>query len=270
MLMIGIPVGYTLVKLNLGALLHSIGERLPNEWIPDTKLLHTVNVLAPVESLKEASPAVGAAMAKFLENFKGLSVHQVSKVAEIREDHQNCTYINLVVNKTHVWAILDTDSPGNIISSRLVKKLKMASDLAYHEEFGTAGPQTTRAKGAFYSLPLFFGKLMVTAPAIVLGNNSYSILIGTSFMVQYGTMTNHGDHTFGTLGHSIPMFYHGNHPSDLPLRCLLYINLEYTDGELPVAYTSHSKKVEVLPLLAEEDKGIPVYASCNVTIPPDS
>ncbi|KAJ9062084.1 hypothetical protein DSO57_1014506 [Entomophthora muscae] len=35
MLMIGIPVGSTLIKFNLGALLHSIGERLPNEWIPD-------------------------------------------------------------------------------------------------------------------------------------------------------------------------------------------------------------------------------------------
>ncbi|KAJ9070592.1 hypothetical protein DSO57_1006311 [Entomophthora muscae] len=35
MLMIGIPVETTLVKFNLGALLHSIGERLPNEWIHD-------------------------------------------------------------------------------------------------------------------------------------------------------------------------------------------------------------------------------------------
>ncbi|KAJ9057057.1 hypothetical protein DSO57_1026086 [Entomophthora muscae] len=35
MLMIGIPVGSTLVKINLRALLHSIEERLPNEWIPD-------------------------------------------------------------------------------------------------------------------------------------------------------------------------------------------------------------------------------------------
>ncbi|KAJ9086164.1 hypothetical protein DSO57_1039663 [Entomophthora muscae] len=31
MLMIGIPVGSTLVKFNLGDLLHLIGERLPNE-----------------------------------------------------------------------------------------------------------------------------------------------------------------------------------------------------------------------------------------------
>ncbi|KAJ9082139.1 hypothetical protein DSO57_1007163 [Entomophthora muscae] len=36
MLMIGIPVDSTLIKFNLGALLHSIGEKLPNEWIPDT------------------------------------------------------------------------------------------------------------------------------------------------------------------------------------------------------------------------------------------
>ncbi|KAJ9056894.1 hypothetical protein DSO57_1027987 [Entomophthora muscae] len=38
MLMIGIPVGSILIKFNLGALFHSIGERLPNEWIPDNAL----------------------------------------------------------------------------------------------------------------------------------------------------------------------------------------------------------------------------------------
>ncbi|KAJ9079700.1 hypothetical protein DSO57_1032750 [Entomophthora muscae] len=89
-------------------------------------------------------------------------------------------------------------------------------------------------------------------------------------MVQYGTVTNHGDHTFGILGHSIPMFYHGNCLPDLPLRRLHYINLEYTYGELPVAYTLCSKKVKVLSLSIGEAKSIPVYASCNVTIPPGS
>ncbi|KAJ9056096.1 hypothetical protein DSO57_1036562 [Entomophthora muscae] len=38
MLMIGIPVESTLVKFNLGALLNSIGERLSNEWIPESLL----------------------------------------------------------------------------------------------------------------------------------------------------------------------------------------------------------------------------------------
>ncbi|KAJ9049767.1 hypothetical protein DSO57_1020992 [Entomophthora muscae] len=36
MSMIGIPVSSTLVKFNLGALLHSTGEDLPNKWIPGT------------------------------------------------------------------------------------------------------------------------------------------------------------------------------------------------------------------------------------------
>ncbi|KAJ9063396.1 hypothetical protein DSO57_1000724 [Entomophthora muscae] len=100
--------------------------------------------------------------------------------------------------------------------------------------------------------------------------NSYNIFIGTSFMVQYDTVTNHGDHMVGILGHSIPMFYHSNRPSDLPLRCLHYINLDYTDGELLVAYTLCCKKIKVLPLSVGKAKGIPVYASCNVTIPPGS
>ncbi|KAJ9070401.1 hypothetical protein DSO57_1008441 [Entomophthora muscae] len=39
MLMIGILVGSTLIKFNLRALLHSIGEKLPNEWIPDIKIV---------------------------------------------------------------------------------------------------------------------------------------------------------------------------------------------------------------------------------------
>ncbi|KAJ9056794.1 hypothetical protein DSO57_1029438 [Entomophthora muscae] len=80
----------------------------------------------------------------------------------------------------------------------------------------------------------------------------------------------HNNHTFGILGHSIPMFYHGNCLSDLPLRHLNSINLEYTDGELPVAYMLCSKNVKVLPLLVGEAKRIPVYTSCNVTIPPGS
>ncbi|KAJ9052765.1 hypothetical protein DSO57_1030914 [Entomophthora muscae] len=56
-----------------------------------TKLLHTVNVSAPLESFQEASPAVRATMATFIKKFKGLSVHQVYKIVEIRKNHQDCT-----------------------------------------------------------------------------------------------------------------------------------------------------------------------------------
>ncbi|KAJ9081743.1 hypothetical protein DSO57_1011337 [Entomophthora muscae] len=89
----------------------------------------------------------------------------------------------IAVFMTHVQVILNTGAPGNIISLWLVKKLKLAPDLAYNEKFGTERPQTTRAKGAYSSLTLCFKKLMVNAPAIVLENNSYDILIRTVFMV---------------------------------------------------------------------------------------
>ena len=90
-----------------------------------------------------------------------------------------------------------------------MKKLKIAPDLDYQEVFGTAGPLTTKAMGAYSSLPLRFGKLIVTAPAIVLDNNSYDILVGTGFMTKYGTITNHGDDTFKILGQIVPMYYTG-------------------------------------------------------------
>ncbi|KAJ9088226.1 hypothetical protein DSO57_1025113 [Entomophthora muscae] len=56
--MIGIPVGFALVKFNLGALLHSIGERLPNEWIPDNNNDSTLTYEAVPESThKQIKPA---------------------------------------------------------------------------------------------------------------------------------------------------------------------------------------------------------------------
>ena len=40
----------------------------------------------------------------------------------------------------------------------------------------------TKSTGAYSSLPMNFGALMVCAPAIVLDNQDYDILIGNSFL----------------------------------------------------------------------------------------
>ncbi|KAJ9052221.1 hypothetical protein DSO57_1036436 [Entomophthora muscae] len=64
MLMIGIPVGFTLVKFNLGALLHSIGERLPNEWIPDTACPRFPEVEPPQAEAKNDGPNGKASQTK--------------------------------------------------------------------------------------------------------------------------------------------------------------------------------------------------------------
>ena len=234
------------------------------------KLLKSVNVSAPLDALKELSPALGSALEEFLAKYKDLDVLRIMSLSTEDNGGTHCTYIDMVVNKVKVRAIIDSGAPNNIVSSRLVKRLKLAPDLDYQEEFGTAGPATTKAMGAFTSLPLRFGKLIVTAPAIVLNNNSYDILIGTGFMVKYGTLTDHGSHTFTILGQAIPMYYRGTKAVDLPKRKLHFINMEYADGDVPIAYTLRQRRLKVLPLSSRESKGIPLYAAASFSIPPGS
>ncbi|KAJ9068132.1 hypothetical protein DSO57_1031795 [Entomophthora muscae] len=167
--------------------------------IPYTEVIHKsdsvkklVQVSTNLNPLKPLKPELTTALESFLAQFKGLDIHKVTKItfSHYRE-RPDCTYIELVVHKLWVRAILDSRAPGNILSTRLVKKLKLAPDLDYNKEFRTEGPERTKALGAYSSLPLCFGKLVVTAPAIVLHNESYNILIETSFMVAYGTIINH-------------------------------------------------------------------------------
>ncbi|KAJ9064488.1 hypothetical protein DSO57_1030110 [Entomophthora muscae] len=236
-----------------------------------SQLLRSIQVSTNLDTLKSLKSDLTTALESFLAQFKGLDIHKVTKITSPHYgERHDCTYIELVVHKLWVRAILDSGAPGNIVSTRLVKKLKLAPDLDYNEEFGTAGPDKTKALGAYSSLPLFFGKLMVTAPAIVLRNKSYDILIGTSFMATYGTIINHQDSTFSILGHSVPMFYHGERPKDLPAKKIHHINMEYADGDMPVAYTLCQWKIKVLSLATKEYKGIPLYSSSEFSIPSGS
>ncbi|KAJ9054751.1 hypothetical protein DSO57_1010838 [Entomophthora muscae] len=233
-----------------------------------SRLLRSVQVSTNLDTLKSLKPDLTTVLDLFLAQFKGLDVHKVTKITSPHyRDQHDCTYIELVVHKLWVRAILDSGAPGNIVSTRLVKKLKLAPDLDYNEEFGTAGLDKTKALGAYSSLPLWFGKLVVTTPAIVLCNKSYDILIGTSFMTTYRAIINHQDSTFSILCHLIPMFYHDDRPRDLPTKKIHYINMEYADGDIPVAYTLRQRKIKVLPLATKEYKGIPLYSSSEFSIP---
>ncbi|KAJ9078388.1 hypothetical protein DSO57_1007104 [Entomophthora muscae] len=236
-----------------------------------SQLLRLVQVSTNLDTLKTLKPNLTTALELFLAQFKGLDIHKVTKITSPHYGEQhNCTYIELVAHKLRGRAILDSGAPGNNVSTRLVKKLKLAPDLDYNEEFGTTEPEKTKTLGAYSSLPLCFGKLVVTAPAIVLRNESYDILIVTSFMATYGTIINHQDSTFSILGNSVPMFYHGDGPRDLPIKKIHYINIKYTDGDMPVAYTLCQHKIKVLPLATKEYKGIPLYSSSEFSIPTGS
>ncbi|KAJ9066160.1 hypothetical protein DSO57_1012351 [Entomophthora muscae] len=146
-------------------------------------LLRLVQVSTNLDILKSLKHKLTTALELFLSKFKGLDIHKVIDITSpnYREIH-DYTYIELVVHKLRVRAILDSRAPENIVSTRLVKKLKLLPDLDYNKEFGTTGPDRTTALRVYSSLLFFFDKLVVTAPAIVLQNKSYVILIGTSFM----------------------------------------------------------------------------------------
>lgn len=231
-------------------------------------VLKSVKVSASLEALRKLNSPISKAMDTFFKEFETQGVHRVSLLHDGTAEQHDCTYIDIVVNKVHVRAILDSGAPSNIISSKFVKRLKLAPDLDYQQEFGTAGPNTTRAKGAYSSLPLKFGRLIVTAPAIVLDNNSYDILIGTSFMHKYGTIMDHAAGIFKILGHSIPMYYNKMSVTKESTRKVHHIALEYNDGDLPVAYTLRQRKLKQLPTSVKEYSGIPLYASSRFTIPP--
>ncbi|KAJ9053142.1 hypothetical protein DSO57_1027239 [Entomophthora muscae] len=236
-----------------------------------SQLLRLVQVSTNLDTLKSLKPKLTTALELLLAQFKDLDIHNGTKVASPHYGEQHdYTYIELVVHKLQVRAILDSGDPGNIVSTRIVKKLKLAPDLDYNEEFGTAGPNKTKALGAYLSLQLCFGKLVVTAPAIVLHNKSYNILIGKSFMATYGTIINHQESTFSILGHLVPMCYHGDGLKDLPTEKIHYINMKYADGDMPVAYTLFQCKIKVLPLATKEYKEIPLYSSSEFSIPTGS
>ncbi|KAJ9079969.1 hypothetical protein DSO57_1030028 [Entomophthora muscae] len=100
------------------------------------QILCSVKVLTTLETLKTLKPELTSALEAFLLQFKA--------------------------HKLRVQAILDSGAPGNIVSTRLVKKLKLAPDLDYKEEFSTTVSDKIKA----------LGKLVVTAPDIVLCNNT--------------------------------------------------------------------------------------------------
>ncbi|KAJ9080906.1 hypothetical protein DSO57_1019987 [Entomophthora muscae] len=103
---------------------------------------------------------------------------------------KDTTRVEVSIQKVKIKAILDMGSPVNVVSSKLMKKLKLAPDLNYTQLYGTAGMAQTQAIGAYSSLPMRFGKLLIASPAVVLENKSYDLLVGTQFLQEYNGIVN--------------------------------------------------------------------------------
>ncbi|KAJ9064562.1 DNA damage-inducible protein 1 [Entomophthora muscae] len=117
------------------------------------------------------------------------------------------TRVEISIQKVKIKAVLDTGSLVNIVSSKLVKKLKLAPDLNYHQLYGMAGLPMTHAIGSYSALPMQFGKLLLAALAVILENKSYNLLVGTQFLRKYNGIINLKYGNLFIMGYEVPLIF---------------------------------------------------------------
>ncbi|KAJ9048870.1 DNA damage-inducible protein 1 [Entomophthora muscae] len=228
----------------------------------DATPLRGINVAIPMETMKDHHPKLCDSIVKFLSTAKKLDIHLVNNIGF---SYSKCTYADIFVNKLKMQAIIDTGAPINIVSSKLVQQMGLAPDIDHKKQYGTAGLGCTTAQGAYSVLPLRFGLLAVSAPAIVLPNKNYNILIGTSFTQQYGVKTDLKNDVLKILGQAIPLYYNCSNP-EVGSHTTPYVNLTYHNNVVPVKYLKMGRQVKHLPTQVEEYKGLPLRANSSYTI----
>ncbi|KAJ9074605.1 DNA damage-inducible protein 1 [Entomophthora muscae] len=145
----------------------------------DATPLRGVKIAIPMETMKDHHPELCDSSVKFLSTANNLDIHLVNKIGS---SYSECTYADIFVNKLKVQAIIDTGAPINIVSSNIVQQMGLAPDIDHKKQYSTAELDCTTAQGVYSALPLRFGSLAVSAPAIVLPNKNYDLLIGSLFM----------------------------------------------------------------------------------------
>ena len=141
------------------------------------KELSSVNLSIPLDILAKSMPDLASKINESL-TVTPTNIHHLSKLNNKIE----CTYVDILFNKYPVCAIVDSGAPINKISTKLVSKIGLKPDLEYTCEYRTAGTHSVLSKGAYSSSPLTFGNLSISAPAVVIPNSTYDILIGTAFI----------------------------------------------------------------------------------------
>ena len=132
-----------------------------------------------LEELAHITPEIHEGMKQILT--KNTSVlHTLEE--KLRDEDSDYTYIYLTVNGKCIIAILDTGAPKNIVLTKLMNAIKLAPDVNYQKKFGTAGPSSTESIGAYSTLSVKIGHIVVQTPAIILKNNSYDMLIRHQFL----------------------------------------------------------------------------------------
>ncbi|KAJ9069802.1 hypothetical protein DSO57_1014915 [Entomophthora muscae] len=166
-----------------------------------------------------------------------------------------------------VQAIIDSCALVSIVSTTLVKQLEIAPNVDYCKQYGNAGPVTTVSQGIYSVLPLKFGSLAVSSPAVVFPHKDFDILIGTQFMQNFGAKIDFQENVLEILGHKLPIYYTLDGRVPETKKCN-YINIAYQDGIISVWFYQSEKKISVPPTQIEESKGIPLRAYKTYEIKP--
>ena len=137
--------------------------------------LKFVSVSLPLSRIKSCCPKLNNAITFVIKNLESSKIMPITNL----KAKLDCTYIDVWVNKIKIWAIVDTSAFINVISTFFAIRLGVAPRIDYRKEFGTAGLQSITSQGMCSTLPLKFGSLSVSAPAIVLPNQNYDFFIGS-------------------------------------------------------------------------------------------
>ena len=111
--------------------------------------------------------------------------------------------------------------------------MKLAPDVDYNQSYGTTGLNVTQALGVYSALSLKIGKFIVQTPAIVLPNNSYDILIGTSFLKDWKCKLDFECNIFHLNGEKIPMFYTKQQIPKL-VSNIHWVGVQFSSGFYPI------------------------------------
>lgn len=101
--------------------------------------LKDVSISFPLNKVLSSYPEFIKAMEEFFSSLNRLNAFSVTSSSLLTND---CTYIDIQVNKIKIQAIVDSRAPCNIILSRLVKKLGLQPDIDHKQNYGTAGTET--------------------------------------------------------------------------------------------------------------------------------
>ncbi|KAJ9086835.1 hypothetical protein DSO57_1039419 [Entomophthora muscae] len=243
----------------------------PQDDPDSSSIFVNVSIPLPLQTILKVVPGLESALSSLREALNPQGVHATLPMELRNPILRLCTWIEVTVFDTLIRAVLDTGAPTNIISSRLVRRLGFLPDISYAESFFTAGVESIKSNGAYSSVPLRFGELVVTYPAVVLESESYDMLIGTDFLRTYQTEISHLHGHFSILGYTVPLLFKDS--SDVFLVSKeetgrRHVCLWYPHGVLGLPYRVANASVKPLPVYGNNQKGLKLWSNQLVRIPP--